>query len=208
MSTIQTVTQHTTALCLALFLTACSGPAPINEGTSAPSTSSEPTALTASPNTGGAPASTDATSTDDASEQPNQSEVATKENDADMPMDEQPADKLFNEQIVQWDAIDKGKRSEHDDTKGLPWGVEPGYEVVGDNQLRIYFQGGSRTCFGYRIEAVETEKTVEIKLVQGFLKIGEDQVCTAEATHRTMLVDLKQPLGERKVVSAAPANDN
>lgn len=204
MSTIQTVTQHTTALCLALFLTACSGPAPINEGTSAPSTNTDRTEMTASPSTGSDASSSGAST----SKQVTQSEVASKEGDTDMPKDEQPADKLYEEEVVEWDATDKGKRGEHDDTKGLPWEVEPGYEVVGDKQLRVYFQGGSRSCFGYRVEAVETDKDVELKIVQGFLKEGKDQVCTAEATYRTMLVDLKQPLGDRKVVSAAPANDN
>lgn len=199
MSTIKTVMQYTSALSLALFLSACSGTAPINDASSstAPSTKGDHTEITATPST--------------ASVEPDASAkkgTASKEADDQMIKDDKPADKLFEEEKVGWEAVDKGKRKDHDDSKGLPWDIQPGYEVVGDKQLRIYFPSGSRKCIGHRVEVKETDKQVEITLIQGFLNESSDMVCTAEGTHRTMLVDLEKPLGDRKVVSAVPAEDN
>lgn len=49
MSTIQSIKRHSTALCLAFFLAACSGPAPISDGTPTPGTKSDLINVTASP---------------------------------------------------------------------------------------------------------------------------------------------------------------
>lgn len=212
MSTIQTVTQHTTALLLALTLSACSGTAAMNDSSAskAPEAKSDATELTANFSDKQAKESedlgilldTEAPNPDDMESEDLGTLLDTEAPDPEAIKDDKPADKLFEEEVVSWEALNKGKRGKPEDEPPIGWEGQEGYEVLGDKQLRIYFPSGSRECFGHRVEVKETDKDVEIKLVQGFLHESSDKACTAETTYRTMIVDLKQPLGDRKVVSA------
>lgn len=216
MSTLRIVTQHTTALLLALSLAACSGTAQVNDTSGSPKADakSDATELATPYGDKQAKASEDLGILLD-TEAPNPEDMESEDLgillDTEAPdpdkmgkeiMDDKPADKLFEEEVVSWEALNKGKRGNPEDEPPIGWEGQEGYEVLGDKQLRIYFPSGSRECFGHRVEVTETDKEVNIKLIQGFLHESSDKACTTETTYRTMVIDLKQPLGDRKVVSA------
>ena len=202
MSTLESFTRYTTALGLSLLIAACSGPAPIDDASSvglAPGTKGDLTSINAS-------ASTSANPSDGASPM-NDIPLQSPATDEELAMDDAPiepaATNLKNEEKIGWNAkLRSPKASEASD---VPWPDTTGYEAVNEKQLRIVFDGGPKACIGYRTEVEETDKEVRITLVQGTLpEVGEQDACPAVLMRRSIQVDLKQPLGDRKVVSTIP----
>ena len=200
MSTLESFTRTTTALGLGLFLAACSGPAPIDgasHAAQAPGTKGDLTQLSASASTSDQPS--DGVATD----KPLQAPATDQELAMDDAPAESPATNLRDEEKVGWnDKKREPKSSEHSD---VPWPDTTGYEVVSDKQLRIYFEGGPKECVGYRTEVVETDKEVRVTLIQGTQPdVAKDAPCPAVLAQRSLLVDLKKPLDNRRVVSTVP----
>lgn len=71
------------------------------------------------------------------------------------------------------------------------------YQVVSDKQIRVFFETGSDSCYGAKYEVKETPDAIEIKVVEG--NYLTTTFCTAEATFQSMLIDLKEPIGDREI---------
>lgn len=79
------------------------------------------------------------------------------------------------------------------------------YAVVSDATLRLYFIGGTDSCYGYRVDIQETDTQVAVRLVEGLIP-GAPEACTMQAVYYTMIVTLQQPLGNRTVIDQSVRN--
>ena len=70
------------------------------------------------------------------------------------------------------------------------------------DRVAVNFQIGSPDCFGVDVTTTETSNTVTIALRSGRLPEAQGRMCTMIAVFGTLDVQLKQPLGNRKVLSA------
>lgn len=70
------------------------------------------------------------------------------------------------------------------------------------DRIAVNFQIGSPDCFGVDATATETSSTVTIALRSGRLPEAQGRMCTMIAVFGTLGIQLKQPLGNRKVLSA------
>ncbi|WP_216892733.1 hypothetical protein [Nocardia alni] len=75
------------------------------------------------------------------------------------------------------------------------------YRVAPD-RIAVNFQIGSPDCYGVDAAATETDTTVTVTLRSGELPQAVGRMCTMIAVFGTLEVPLKQPLGNRKVLSA------
>ncbi|WP_067886319.1 hypothetical protein [Nocardia vaccinii] len=70
------------------------------------------------------------------------------------------------------------------------------------DRIAVNFQIGSPDCFGVDATATETSSTVTIALRSGRLPEAQGRMCTMIAVFGTLDIQLKQPLGNREVLSA------
>ncbi|MCI6206616.1 MAG: hypothetical protein MR654_06835 [Corynebacterium glucuronolyticum] len=84
------------------------------------------------------------------------------------------------------------------DETPLRWGA---WQKANDEgtQLRIFFNGDTPTCHGWRASVAETSVSVTVKLIQGTL-VDAPVDCTAEGFRGSLVVNLDKPLGNRLVL--------
>ncbi|WP_227979748.1 hypothetical protein [Nocardia spumae] len=70
------------------------------------------------------------------------------------------------------------------------------------DRIAVNFQIGSPECYGVDATTTETDSTVTVNLTAGTLPQAVGRMCTMIAVFGTLEIPLKQPLGDRKVVSA------
>lgn len=73
---------------------------------------------------------------------------------------------------------------------------------VAPDRIAVDFQIGSPECYGVDATTTETDSTVTVELRAGTLPEAAGRMCTMIAVFGTLEVPLKQPLGDRKVLSA------
>ncbi|NKY48715.1 hypothetical protein [Nocardia vermiculata] len=73
---------------------------------------------------------------------------------------------------------------------------------VADDRIAVNFQTGSPECYGVDATATETDTTVTVDLKSGTLPSAVGRMCTMIAVFGTLEIPLKQPLGDREVLSA------
>ncbi|ATL70715.1 hypothetical protein [Nocardia terpenica] len=73
---------------------------------------------------------------------------------------------------------------------------------VAPDRIAVNFQIGSPDCYGVDVSAAETDSTVTITLREGTLPEATGRMCTMIAVFGTVEVQLKQPVGNRKVLSS------
>ncbi|WP_036567104.1 hypothetical protein [Nocardia sp. BMG51109] len=73
---------------------------------------------------------------------------------------------------------------------------------VAPDRIAVNFQSGSPECYGVDATAEETGDEVTIELREGTLPEAVGRMCTMIAVFGTLEVPLKEPLGDRKVLSA------
>lgn len=75
------------------------------------------------------------------------------------------------------------------------------YAIVDEHRIRVSFTAGPSECWGTRAVVRETNKRVQIAVVQGtvpWLQIGEE--CSAEVREATLLIETEFPIAAKKVV--------
>lgn len=75
-------------------------------------------------------------------------------------------------------------------------------KVDGANAVRIFYTSGVPACYGQYADVVETRSKVTIRLYSGSVPNAPD-ACISLAVNSSMVVPLKAPLGNRKVVQVA-----
>ena len=73
---------------------------------------------------------------------------------------------------------------------------------VAPDRIAVNFQTGSPECYGVDAGTTETDSTVTVELRAGTLPEAVGRMCTMIAVFGTVEIPLKQPLGDRKVLSA------
>ncbi|MFI5780548.1 hypothetical protein [Nocardia sp. NPDC051570] len=73
---------------------------------------------------------------------------------------------------------------------------------VAPDRIAVNFQIGSPECYGVDASTTETDSTVTVELRAGTLPEAAGRMCTMIAVFGTLEIPLKQPLGNRKVLSA------
>ncbi|MCM6775151.1 hypothetical protein NDR87_24945 [Nocardia sp. CDC159] len=73
---------------------------------------------------------------------------------------------------------------------------------VAPDRIAVNFQIGSPECYGVDASTNETDSTVTVELRAGTLPEAVGRMCTMIAVFGTLEITLKQPLGNRKVLSA------
>ncbi|MEV6277819.1 hypothetical protein [Nocardia sp. NPDC051832] len=74
---------------------------------------------------------------------------------------------------------------------------------LGADRIAINFQTGNPACYGVDATTTETGKAVTIELRSGSRADAVGRMCTMDAIFGTLEIQLKAPLGDRKVLSAA-----
>ncbi|AQQ15579.1 hypothetical protein CGLAU_08120 [Corynebacterium glaucum] len=75
-------------------------------------------------------------------------------------------------------------------------------KVEGSNAVRIFYTTGTPECYGQYADVEETDTEVKVRLYSGALP-NAPEACIAIALEGSMVVPLKAPLGDRKVVQVA-----
>lgn len=175
-------------LTIVAFLAGCTGPAPQSD----PSTSAQPTA------------SMEASAAPDTSKEPTPIPGDTPSGD------EVSRDDLIHEKLVLWEVFDFKKQEplgtaseQADPFYGRLWA--DGYEIVGDKQIRVFFLGGRDGCSGYRTQVEEHPDRIAIAIIEGYIPGKDLDGSCAEAIgfSHSMLIDLKEPVGDRAIVPLA-----
>ncbi|MGV9666188.1 hypothetical protein ACWDUL_14610 [Nocardia niigatensis] len=73
---------------------------------------------------------------------------------------------------------------------------------VAADKIAVNFQTGSPECYGVDAAVTETSSTVTVDLKSGTLPEAVGKMCTMIAVFGTLEIQLKSPLGDRKVLSA------
>ncbi|RDI66649.1 hypothetical protein [Nocardia pseudobrasiliensis] len=73
---------------------------------------------------------------------------------------------------------------------------------VAPDRIAVNFQSGSPECYGVDASTTESDSTVTVELRAGTLPEAAGRMCTMIAVFGTLEIPLKQPLGNRKVLSA------
>ncbi|MFJ9364934.1 hypothetical protein ACIRRA_11015 [Nocardia sp. NPDC101769] len=73
---------------------------------------------------------------------------------------------------------------------------------VAPDRIAVNFQTGSPECYGVNATVTETSSTVTVDLKSGTLPDAVGKMCTMIAVFGTLEIQLKSPLGDRKVLSA------
>jgi hypothetical protein len=76
------------------------------------------------------------------------------------------------------------------------------WSPVAPDRIAVNFQAGSPDCYCVDATTTETADTVTIALRSGRLPEAAGRMCTMIAVFGTLDITLKQPLGNRKVLSA------
>ena len=76
------------------------------------------------------------------------------------------------------------------------------WSPIAPDRIAVNFQIGSPDCFGVDATTTETSSTVTVALRSGRLPEAQGRMCTMIAVFGTLDIQLKQPLGNRKVLSA------
>ena len=76
------------------------------------------------------------------------------------------------------------------------------WSPVAPDRIAVNFQIGSPDCYGVDAATTETATTVTVALRSGRLPEAAGRMCTMIAVFGTLDIPLKQPLGNRKVLSA------
>lgn len=72
------------------------------------------------------------------------------------------------------------------------------YEMVGDDQVRVYYATGAPACYGVDVEVEEGDTRIVITILTGTIP-GAPEACTQEARLGSLLVTLGGPVGEREI---------
>lgn len=92
--------------------------------------------------------------------------------------DEAPHEDLSDERQIEWSDV----------------------EIVDDHSVRIFFDAGTNSCYGYRTDVVESVDTVTVKLFEGMIPSSESLPgCTMEARATSMLVETVEPIENREI---------
>ncbi|MER7452059.1 hypothetical protein ABTW96_17430 [Nocardia beijingensis] len=73
---------------------------------------------------------------------------------------------------------------------------------LGDNEIAVNFETGSPECYGVDATVTETASTVTVELRSGSRAEAVGRMCAMIAVFGTLEVPLKEPLGNRTVLSA------
>ncbi|MBL1075436.1 hypothetical protein JK358_13635 [Nocardia sp. 2] len=76
------------------------------------------------------------------------------------------------------------------------------WTLVAPDKIAVNFQTGSPACYGVDATTTETDKTVTVELRVGTRADAVGKMCTQEAVFGSLEIQLKSPLGDRKVLSA------
>lgn len=102
-----------------------------------------------------------------------------------------------NTEILEPDTgLDDTPREDLESEHVLTWQE---YKAVANTSIRVFFQAQSKRCHGTRAVVEETEATIQIAVIEGLIP-GAPDACTRESRQASLLVETKQPIGERKVV--------
>lgn len=102
-----------------------------------------------------------------------------------------------NTEILESDVgLDDTPREDLESERVLTWQE---YKAVANTSIRVFFQAQSKRCYGTRAVVKETEATIQIAVIEGLIP-GAPDACTRESRQASLLVETKQPIGERKVV--------
>lgn len=94
------------------------------------------------------------------------------------PQDDVPRDDLIQERVVDWDIA----------------------EVIDETKIRVTFWAGTHRCFGSRYVVAETNTVIAIAVIEGRLP-DAPQACTEEARLASLVVNTRQPVGQRNIVT-------
>jgi hypothetical protein len=75
--------------------------------------------------------------------------------------------------------------------------------VSGDRAVAVHFPAGTPACNAVHATTTETADAVTIDLEGGSLPTVAGRICTMVAVTGTLVLPLKSPLGNRRVLSAA-----
>ncbi|UAK34664.1 hypothetical protein K8O92_12950 [Nocardia asteroides] len=73
---------------------------------------------------------------------------------------------------------------------------------LADNKIAVNFETGSPECYGVDATVTESGSTVTVELRSGSRAEAVGRMCTMIAVFGTLEVPLKEPLGDRTVLSA------
>ena len=93
------------------------------------------------------------------------------------PLDETPRDDLTEERVVNWDTA----------------------EIIAETKIRVTFWAGTHRCFGARYIVRETNEDIAIAVIEGKFP-NAPHACTEEARLASIVVETKQPVGQRNIV--------
>ncbi|MGW4531327.1 hypothetical protein ACWEOI_10285 [Nocardia sp. NPDC004340] len=96
-----------------------------------------------------------------------------------------------------------GREFTADPTIVSPHGISfDSWTRVAPDKIAVNFQTGSPECYGVDASVKETSSTVTVDLRSGTRADAVGRMCTMIAVFGTLEVQLKSPLGDRKVLSA------
>lgn len=71
------------------------------------------------------------------------------------------------------------------------------YQVVPDKPIRVFSKTGSDRWYGAKYKVKENPEAIEIQVIKGiYITVN---ACGDEATSQSMMVDLKDPIGDREI---------
>lgn len=77
----------------------------------------------------------------------------------------------------------------------VPWSR---YEQISANQLRFFYTGGDRACYGVRVATQETDTIIQSATIIGTLPAAPAE-CTLIASLSSVIVTTGKPIGTRTV---------
>jgi|GEM_PF-6164529 len=73
------------------------------------------------------------------------------------------------------------------------------YELLSQHSLRLHFNAGTTSCYGYRTVVQETEESIGIALIRGGFK-GGPRACILEGRSSYFLIRTEKPIAGRTII--------
>lgn len=82
----------------------------------------------------------------------------------------------------------------------IPFGS---WTKIGESRLAVHFDIGSPECYGVDVRTTETTTAITVELRSGMRPTAVGKMCTMIAMMASLEIQLKSPIGNRTVTSAA-----
>jgi hypothetical protein len=93
-------------------------------------------------------------------------------------------------------AVGSTGRDDLDHEKEVAW---TRYEIVSDQEIRVFFWNGDDRCYGARAEVEEDADSVRVSVFTGTIP-GAPAECILVAREDSLVVSTEEPVGSRSVV--------